>query len=58
MSVLHLNDPEKLGERERERKEVAFFMNKITILLAIRKGRLDVGLHNKHTDLNKVVFYC
>lgn len=56
MSVLHLNDPEKLGERER--REVAFFMNKVTILLAIRKGRMDVGLHNEHTDLNKVVFYC
>lgn len=30
-------------------------MNKITILLAKSKGRMDVGLH-KHINLNKVVF--
>ena len=33
-------------------------MNKIPILLAGRKGRMDAGLYNKHTDRNKVVLYC
>lgn len=42
----------------REKNEEAFFMNKIKIPPARRKGRMDVGLHNQHTELNKVVFYC
>lgn len=48
------------NEREREKgeKEEAFFMNKIMILLARRIGRMDVGPHNKHTDLSKLVSYC
>lgn len=33
-------------------------MNKIMILLAGKMGKMDVGPHNKHTELNEVGYCC